>query len=297
VLEDVFQSVEYVSSPAEVAAKLQATPACAPKEAASAIIASAKALSLATQSPLSSKDLAAARTLGPAAKTALESALSTVQDMLKQTPLVTNFGELADAAVKRTLQELPTTITSPLAQRIKARLHDELYSELGDIFEDQLDVLSEASFESFRRDLSQLRVSPNLAQDMNDVVNKCIADFGRACQKMVAKGSKTWSTMAARTTFATKLKEFCKERLLVAKASGQYRPAPRKGVTVGLHWLLPKPFGNDFRQEPWMVHAMDNMVYVPKDKITDVAPGEVKSGDWRDKIVPSPSARDMVYMQ
>jgi hypothetical protein len=46
-----------------------------------------------------------------------------------------------------------------------------------------------------------------------------------------------------------------------------------------------------------MVHATDNLVYVPKDKITDVSPEDVKAGDWRKKIVPSPGAREMVYMQ
>ena len=57
------------------------------------------------------------------------------------------------------------------------------------------------------------------------------------------------------------------------------------------------PFGNDFRQEPWMVHATDNLVYVPPDKITDVSPEEVAAGDWRNKIVPSPSGNEMLYMQ
>jgi hypothetical protein len=46
-----------------------------------------------------------------------------------------------------------------------------------------------------------------------------------------------------------------------------------------------------------MVHAMDNLVYVPKDKVTDVSPEEVKAGDWRRKIVPAPASRDMVFMQ
>jgi hypothetical protein len=46
-----------------------------------------------------------------------------------------------------------------------------------------------------------------------------------------------------------------------------------------------------------MVHAMDNLVYVPKDKVTDVSPEEVSTGDWRRKIVPSPASRDKVFMQ
>jgi hypothetical protein len=46
-----------------------------------------------------------------------------------------------------------------------------------------------------------------------------------------------------------------------------------------------------------MVHATDNMVYVPKDKITDISAEEVLAGDWRDKVVPSPVGNDMLYMQ
>jgi hypothetical protein len=56
-------------------------------------------------------------------------------------------------------------------------------------------------------------------------------------------------------------------------------------------------FGNDFRQEPWMVHATDNLVYVPADKITEVSPDEVAAGDWRNKIVPSPSGNEMLEIQ
>jgi len=99
----------------------------------------------------------------------------------------------------------------------------------------------------------------------------------------------------------TKLTDFCQSRLEAAEASGQFRPVPRKGVTIGMHWLLPKPFGNDYRQEPWMVHATDNLVYVPRrsTKVTDVPAEDVMggSGDWRDQVVPSPAGRDMLYMQ
>ena len=95
-----------------------------------------------------------------------------------------------------------------------------------------------------------------------------------------------------------RLVEYVQRRVQAAQASGKFRPLPRKGVTVGLHWLLPKPFGNDYRQEPWMQHATDSLVYVPPDsKVTDVNPEDVASGSWRDKIVPSPSGNDMLYMQ
>ena len=46
-----------------------------------------------------------------------------------------------------------------------------------------------------------------------------------------------------------------------------------------------------------MVHAMDNLVYVPKDKVTDVSAKEVQAGNWCSKIVPAPASWDMVFMQ
>ena len=56
-------------------------------------------------------------------------------------------------------------------------------------------------------------------------------------------------------------------------------------------------FGNDYHQELWMVQAMDNLVYVPKDKVTDVSPEEVQAGDWHSKIVPTLASWDMLFMQ
>ena len=299
VLEDVFASVEYVTSPTDVAAKLSSVQGCEPSEAASAVAAAVDFFAPpASMQSLASKDLAAARKLGPKARVALESALDIVKATIADTLLVANFGDLCDAAVKRAMQEFESTdMGSAVAQQIKAQLREELYSEMSDLFDDQMTQLQEASFEAFRKNLSQLRVSPNLANDMDKVAQESLSEFSKAAKKLVASGAKTWSSFPAKTAFSLKLKEFCAERLVVAKASGQYKPAPRKGVTVGLHWLLPKPFGNDFRQEPWMVHATDNMVYVPPDKVTNVTPEDVKTGDWRNKIVPSPSTREMVFIQ
>mmetsp|Transcript_23892 Transcript_23892/g.39505 ORF Transcript_23892/g.39505 Transcript_23892/m.39505 type:complete len:518 (-) Transcript_23892:114-1667(-) len=301
VLEDIFASVTYVSSPQDVVAKLASIQACAPSDAASAIAATVDFFAPAAATALSSKDLAAARTVGPAARTALESALAAMQEAVASSAggLVSNFGDVADAQVKKAMQDVSRAeqagVTST-GQQITAQLKEELYSEMSDLFHDQLEALTVATFEAFRKDLSQLRISPTLANDMDDVVQKSLVNFAKAAKQLIAKGA-TWSAVPAKTAFSSQLKEFCSERLLVAKASGQFRPFPRKGYTIGMHWLLPKPFGNDFRQEPWMVHATDNMVYVPEDKITNVAPGDIKNGDWRSKIVPSPSSREMVYVQ
>jgi hypothetical protein len=309
LLEDVFDMVQYVTPPPDQTLEDFLTElecACEPSEALSSIastvdlvslVTSAAASAMSSSSLKSSKDLAAARQLGPAARSALDRALMAVDEVIAQKKLVTNFGELTDAVVAQAMNELDDIKGSGIAKQIRSNLQDDLYAELGDVLEQQLKELKLASFEDFRRNLSQLKVSPTLATDMDEVMTKSIAAFAKASQNMLSSKAKSWSAAHSKTEFSRMLKEYCAERLLAARASGAYRPPPRKGVTVGFHWLLPKPFGNDYRQEPWMVHAMDNLVYVPKDKVTDVSPEEVKAGDWRRKIVPSPASRDMVFMQ
>merc|ERR1712127_407969 len=93
------------------------------------------------------------------------------------------------------------------------------------------------------------------------------------------------------------LADYIQLRLQAARADGKYRPLPRKGVTVGLHWLLPKPFGNDYRQEPHLTHTADDLVYAPVDGITDVSGNEIRSGDWRRGVVPAPSSGEMMYLK
>lgn len=144
-----------------------------------------------------------------------------------------------------------------------------------------LQQLEDEAFAGYKSRLSKLVISPNLPQDMRKVAHQAVKDFSSKCKKIPGGD-------AAAIHFGRRLSSHVQNRLLSAQASGQYRPLPRKGVTVGLHWLLPKPFGNDFRQEPWNIHASDNMVYVPKDKISD---------GWQEDVVPSPIGNDLLYTQ
>jgi hypothetical protein len=315
VLSDVFDKVMYVSPKDAVEVLTRQLDQSTTPSFAAASIATAVSSDLSLLFPttsaattLSAADLAAARKLGPAARKQRAQVLQLVQDSCQNpdgTPkLVPEFGNLCDAAVQRAMEDLDeesagsaSLIQSGLGKQIRSSLSSELFSELGDLLQDQLDLLQRASFEDCTKKMSALRVSPNLASDMEDVTKKSLVAFGKAANRLVAKKASSWSVQPAKQQYAGKLKGFRENRLLVAQASGQYKPVPRKGVTLGFHWLLPKPFGNDYRQEPWMVHATDNLVYIPKDKITDVNPEEVASGDWRSKIVPSPAGNDMLYLQ
>ena len=93
------------------------------------------------------------------------------------------------------------------------------------------------------------------------------------------------------SSLCTQLSEHNADRLKAAKASGQFKPVPRKGVTVGMHWLLPKPFGNNYQQEPHLTRSADDLVYAPVDGLTDVSGSEIRSGDWRRGVVPAPVVR------
>jgi hypothetical protein len=256
----------------------------------------------------SAENVAAARTLGPAARGQLVQNVRFVRTSASSPDgslqLVEEFGALCDAAVKQALDAWEdAVVNSPssllgcsAAKQIRSNLLNELCGELGDIFDKQLELLQASCFEDFRRILSNLLVSPNLARDMQEQATKSVQAFAKAALKLKAKSS-SWNIAPAKEQYRLQLNEFCSRRVLAAHASGKFRPLPRKGVTVGFHWLLPKPFGNDYRQEPWMVHATDNMVYIPQDKLSDVSPDEVAAGDWRDKIVPCPAGNDMVYTQ
>ena len=301
VLGDVFESIQYVKSAEDALNALkdsaQSVEAAEAQSKIAATVASGfwQATPSLLSSPMSSRDLAAARQLGPAARTAVDVTLETVRQM-SDGVVVPNFGDLCDAATKRAMDDLydsssSALMSSSIGKQISENMREDLTNELSDLCERQVELLEEACFDEFKQELSKLRISPNLASDMEEVAGKASASFAKRSKKMPI------NTADAKAAFKSKLQDFCSERLLAAQASGQFRPVPRKGVTIGFHWLLPKPFGNDYRQEPWMVHATDNLVYIPPDKITDVSPDDVASGDWRRKIVPSPAGNEMLYMQ
>ena len=300
LLEDVFDSIQYVKNAEQALEIVESQSAQEPSQAQSTIAATVASdfwqiAPNPLNSPMSARDLAAARQLGPAARKAREVAIETVRRM-SEGVVVPNFGELCEAASQRASDDLDASSLTSLAssaigRQISSNLKDEMTSALVDLSEKQLDLLKEACFEEFKRDLSKLRISPNLEADMKEVAEKSLANFSQRSKKIPTNLSN------GKAMYKAQLKEFCENRLVAARASGQFRPVPRKGVTIGLHWLLPKPFGNDYRQEPWMVHATDDLVYVPPDKISDISPEEVAAGDWRKKIVPSPAGNEMIYMQ
>mmetsp|Transcript_16825 Transcript_16825/g.31868 ORF Transcript_16825/g.31868 Transcript_16825/m.31868 type:complete len:571 (-) Transcript_16825:119-1831(-) len=323
-LQLVFDSVEYVASSGPVDELLEdigfaCDPATAASNVAKSVYQDANTQTTVAGLHGSPLDLAAARKLLPLSRRVKEECLAVVRqnsssssgsnnsnEQQGEMVLVKDFGSLCDAAVKSSMEKFDQEAGSKLLEkssvgkRIRMELVEEIYSDLETLYEEQLKLLHMAAFESFRASLSQLRISPNLATDMEKVAAQAVKLFSDTARTLRAKNfrSVVWPKADSHTSkLKRELKEYVSLRLQNARADGKFRPVPRKGVTMGLHWLLPKPFGNDYRLEPWEVHAKDDLIYVPKDKITDVRKEDVMTGDWRDSIVPCPTANEMMYLK
>jgi len=313
-LQQVFDNVEYVSSNepvdeilADVCASYDPSTAAANVGKATYIVASPNVPNLET--PL---DLAAARKLLPLSHRTLERCLSTIQsatstdDDEETTRLTLDFGAISDSAVSNALEQFDETAgplfltTSPIGRHIRSDLREELYAELESRYVQQLELLYVAMKEAFQSSLGKLRLSPNLDTDMQNAASQVIVKFketvgGLRSQSAYAKGWPKADALVGK--LKRELSVYVALRIRTALADGKFKPIPRKGITLGFHWLLPKPFGNDYRLEPWGVHTKDSVVYIPKDKITDVGREEVGTGDWREGVVPCPTANEMMYLK
>lgn len=312
-LQEVFDNVEYVSSNepvdeilADVVSSYDPSTAAANVGKAVFQVTSARNVP-ALSTPL---DLAAARKLLPLSHRTLARCTSVVLSATTtdddEDRLVLDFGALSDAAVADALSQFdedagPTFLAaSPIGRHIRSDLEEELYAMLEARYVKQLDLLYLASIESFRTGLAKLRLSPNLSDDMLKAAAGVIGKFGETVGGLRSRSgsARGWPNPYPLVgKLKRELKEYVALRIATARADGKFKPVPRKGFTLGFHWLLPKPFGNDYRLEPWQVHTKDSVVYIPKDKITDVGGEEVKTGDWRKGVVPCPTGKEMMYLK
>ena len=232
---------------------------------------------------------------------------------------VPNFGELCDAIVTKEMAlwygDNSSNDAIDLASRksivgrqICEKLYDDIFMYVvSNIYTEQISKVQKICFDAFKRDLSKLVVSPNLPTDMNRIGQASISTLVTDTVRLIPKTSfvshqhvsyLTSYAASVQRMYVRKVLDYIQNRILMAQASGKFRPVPRKGITIGMHYLLPKPFGNDYRQEPSMIHATDQMVYVPpRAKLSDVSTEQISSGDWKNSIVPHPPGNDMLYMQ
>lgn len=277
---------------------------------AAGVLADPITKSLTSASGLSARDLAAFTRLQPAYEAALATAVQQVQDVVEsgsdEAGFVPQFGALVDAVVNRAVASLDSTLArssarlrrAPLARRRGQDLREAIAERLQDAYQQQQDLMSEAAFVDYTKDLAKLKISPTLPQDMEDVVESNVKDWKTRAASLTPK---SWSSTGGTThtslqPFVRRIRAYSTERLQRARVGGNFRPAPRKGTTIGLHWLLPKPFGHDWRQNPSDIYKGTTLFY-DKSTPTEVGPEGVAiaDGDWRRKIVPVPSSTEMMY--
>lgn len=324
-LDDVFD-ISFVSMSDDGAKKclqlIEEYGECDPSTAAAAVASSVAnssvdlMSSIIESSPLSTSlkpvELAAATKLGRVAKSALESTVVPLTEIMESDRYVPDFGVRVDVALKMAAEEFDNTcegsgsslVNSSVGKRKKKDMLDEAIADLELVYEQQLVQLRLACFEKFRQSLSSLRISPNLPDDMNAKVTESVKDFGVAVKKLkpstslVATNSWVVSAAAAKSDYRNLLKEFCTDRLKAARLSGAFKDPPRKAISVGLHWLIPKPFGTDSQQTPSGGRFdPSNIVYTPPTKRVDISASDIMegTGSWKGQVTPSIAGSAMVY--
>lgn len=301
-IEDVFASTSYMTTEMvkeSLIDKLTEGKLVTPEEASSKVYSSVESLSN-NRAPakMSSMDLASFSKAFAVQKQIIQKTLSKIQTQIADETLVKDFGALCDATILSSLKEFDALVGGIKSQKIKNlrfNIVEEVFYELEEVWESQLDELQLAHFELFRQQLSKLTLGPTLPQDMDSTSKTSIQQF-KSDLKQISSSLCVLNpdTSALVSQYSNKLTTYCTERLQAARASGSYKPLPRKGVTVGLHWLLPKPFGNDYRLAASDIYRGE-MVYTPKSKMSEISPDEVNSADWTNTIVPLPAGADMMY--
>ena len=300
-IEDVF-AVRFVpaASAADVIGFLSS---CEPAVATAGVATAVASMGVPAENSgkLSPIDVAASLKLGPASAAALELALTPLLEE-SNAGLISNFGLRVNTALKTAGEEFDKAAgevlkNSAVGKRKRSDLLDEVLVELEAAYDDQLQQLRLAAYEKYRQSLSSLRISPNLPSDLDEKLAESVKEFAEMAKKLKPAGT-SWSSNAAKLDYRNFLKESNTERLKAARLSGAYKELPRKGITLGFHWLIPKPFGTDLQQTP-SSSKFDpaNIVYTPPIKRVDISGADVMEGTgaWKDQVTPSMAGSAMVY--
>ena len=202
-----------------------------------------------------------------------------------------------------------------LASRQKVVLASGIARAIRPYFEGELERRSDRAFADYQSDLSKLSITLRLEEDMADVVKKgrrnlddrikelSLGTVSKLVGKMIGSqdgfGYTDFSRAECRRKFSETVRAHSRSRLNKAKLAGKYQVAPRKGVTLGMHWLLPEGLGTDFRKGNGLKDQdPDSIVYTPKNKRGEVDPNDVlrgSGGDWKKRVVPTPGGDSVMF--
>mmetsp|Transcript_16943 Transcript_16943/g.30760 ORF Transcript_16943/g.30760 Transcript_16943/m.30760 type:complete len:310 (-) Transcript_16943:98-1027(-) len=213
-------------------------------------------------------DLALARLLGPLANKALSECLDTIH--AKTGPdgkvMVPEFGSLCDAAIHRAMDTLDATgaqETSPKSiqlPNVSVPICRRPFILKWETYELQVASLKDAAFVSFRGKFEQITHFAEFSTTNEGCRRERIDEF-------VSDGvKKLQATYGCRGRLRVVDVE-CRSNIVVeesiygAALRGSSRTIAAQGAHCGdMSWLLPKPFGNYYRQEPHLTQTADDLI-------------------------------------
>jgi len=206
---------------------------------------------------------------------------------------VENFDAAADVAKTKGVNQ------GDIA-KMRKNMIDEMRRAFTTGYKVQAENLEKEEFGLFKKNLSSLRVTPNLASEMEDALKTSTKAFTSSLATLGFAGaisifSSSPLSLGANRSYKEKVKAFNEERLLAARASGSFQPIPRKPVSLSAHYLIPSLFNEgDYRQASQQ--DPNNIIYTPANKRSEVMKDDVLKGrDWRSKVSPPASDPSLVF--
>merc|ERR1712060_842815 len=180
----------------------------------------------------------------PASKKAIQTAIQTIQSHTVNDDdsviLIRDFGALCDANIQSCLQEFEDSCNLKSSKEQRCAIIEEIFMDLEEVYELQVQELQLAHFEKFRQQLSKLRLGPTLPQDMDTASQTSLLEYKQDLKKMVSIQFSSYQnykqSSALLKYYHKKIQDYTTERLQAARASGSYKPLKRKGIQLGLHW-------------------------------------------------------------
>jgi Root hair defective 3 GTP-binding protein (RHD3) len=252
------------------------------------------------------KEMTAAHTAKSAAAacyTSYKSLASTLLQSMQE--LDPEFGTRVDSIVSDVLAQYDAAVAAGgagsggIVSKKRAELQRAMLRDVQTHYERQLALLQSAAITKFEKNPSTLRVSPAFVKDVAAAVKEAVAYYDEALKGLKSKHLPALHAAQRRELLNT-LHSTASERLQLAKLQGATLSSKggRKTVGVGLHWLLPQPFGTDAKQnimvpkDPaafnksqmtadqlvWSSDPLDQ-IRAPRDDSTASADGSTKKGE------------------
>jgi Root hair defective 3 GTP-binding protein (RHD3) len=202
------------------------------------------------------KEMTAAYTAKSAAAACLSSYKSLASTLLQSMQeLDPEFGTRVDSIISDVLAQYDAAVaaggagSSGIVSKKRAELQRAMVRDVQVHYARQLNLLQMAAITKFDKNPSTLRVSPAFVKDVAAAVKEAVAYYDEAVKGLKSKHVPALHA-AERKELLNTLRSAASERLQLAKLQGATLSSKggRKTVGVGLHWLLPQPFGTDVKQ-------------------------------------------------